>query len=47
MPRILLRQKKDMRQIVMIPTATFRSHARRRAHLQNAFGLDPFVVGQT
>src|SRR5438270_2212001 len=46
--RILLRQKKDMRQIVMItdgkPAALTMEDGRI---YKNAFGLDPFVVGQT
>src|ERR1700723_3237334 len=46
--RILLRQRKDMRQIVMItdgkPSALTLED--RRIY-KNAFGLDPFVVGQT
>jgi Ca-activated chloride channel homolog len=46
--RILLRQKKDMRQIVMItdgkPSALTLEDGRI---YKNAFGLDPFVVGQT
>ena len=46
--RILLRQKKDMRQIVMItdgkPSALTLEDGRV---YKNAFGLDPFVVGQT
>jgi Ca-activated chloride channel family protein len=46
--RILLRQKKDMRQIVMItdgkPSALTMEDGRI---YKNAFGLDPFVVGQT
>jgi len=46
--RILLRQKKDMRQIVMItdgkPSALTLVDGRI---YKNAFGLDPFVVGQT
>jgi Ca-activated chloride channel homolog len=46
--RILLRQKKDMRQIVMItdgkPSALTLEDGRI---YKNAFGLDPFVAGQT
>jgi Ca-activated chloride channel family protein len=46
--RILLRQKKDMRQIVMItdgkPSALTMEDGRI---YKNAFGLDPFVVSQT
>ncbi len=46
--RILLRQKKDMRQIVMItdgkPSALTLEDGRI---YKNAFGLDPFVVSQT
>jgi Ca-activated chloride channel family protein len=46
--RILLRQKKDMRQIIMItdgkPSALTMEDGRI---YKNAFGLDPFVVGQT
>ena len=46
--RILLRQKKDMRQIVMItdgkPSALTLDDGRI---YKNAFGLDPFVVGET
>jgi Ca-activated chloride channel homolog len=46
--RILLRQKKDMRQIIMItdgkPSALTLPDGRI---YKNAFGLDPFVVGQT
>src|SRR5258708_14507078 len=46
--RILPRQKKDMRQIVMItdgkPSALTLEDGRI---YKNAFGLDPFVVGQT
>src|SRR5215831_11313736 len=46
--RILARQKKDMRQIVMItdgkPSALTLEDGRI---YKNAFGLDPFVVGQT
>src|SRR2546429_9750700 len=46
--RIFLRQKKDMRQIVMItdgkPSALTLEDGRI---YKNAFGLDPFVVGQT
>src|SRR5256885_9790594 len=46
--RILLRQKKDMRQIVMItdgkPSALTLEDGRI---YKNAFGLDPFVVGET
>ena len=46
--RVLLRQKKDMRQIVMItdgkPSALTLEDGRI---YKNAFGLDPFVVGQT
>ena len=46
--RILLRQRKDMRQIVMItdgkPSALTLEDGRI---YKNAFGLDPFVVGQT
>jgi len=46
--RLLLRQKKDMRQIVMItdgkPSALTLEDGRI---YKNAFGLDPFVVGQT
>src|SRR6266849_4015910 len=46
--RILLRQKKDMRQIVMItdgkPSALTLEYGRI---YKNAFGLDPFVVSQT
>ena len=46
--RIVLRQKKDMRQIVMItdgkPSALTLEDGRI---YKNAFGLDPFVVGQT
>ena len=46
--RILLRQKKDMRQIVMItdgkPSALTLEDGRI---YKNALGLDPFVVGQT
>jgi Ca-activated chloride channel family protein len=46
--RILLRQKKDMRQVVMItdgkPSALTLEDGRI---YKNAFGLDPFVVGQT
>src|ERR1700747_108166 len=46
--RILLRQKKDMRQIIMItdgkPPALTLGDGRI---YKNAFGLDPFVVGQT
>ncbi|MGA2418529.1 MAG: VWA domain-containing protein [Candidatus Acidiferrum sp.] len=46
--RILLRQKKDMRHIVMItdgkPSALTLEDGRI---YKNAFGLDPFVVGQT
>jgi Ca-activated chloride channel family protein len=46
--RILLRQKKDMRQIIMItdgkPSALTLEDGRI---YKNAFGLDPFVVGQT
>jgi Ca-activated chloride channel family protein len=46
--RILLRQKKDMRQIIMItdgkPSALTMEDGRI---YKNAFGLDPFVVSQT
>ena len=46
--RILSRQKKDMRQIIMItdgkPSALTLEDGRI---YKNAFGLDPFVVGQT
>jgi len=46
--RILLRQNKDMRQIIMItdgkPSALTLEDGRI---YKNAFGLDPFVVGQT
>ena len=46
--RILLRQKKDMRQIIMItdgkPSALTLEDGRI---YKNAFGLDPFVVGQS
>ena len=46
--RILLRQKQDMRQIIMItdgkPSALTLEDGRI---YKNAFGLDPFVVGQT
>ena len=46
--RILLRQRKDMRQIVMItdgkPSALTLEDGRV---YKNAFGLDPFVVGET
>jgi Ca-activated chloride channel homolog len=46
--RILLRQRKDMRQIIMItdgkPSALTLEDGRI---YKNAFGLDPFVVGQT
>jgi Ca-activated chloride channel homolog len=46
--RILLRQKKDMRQIIMItdgkPSALTLDDGRI---YKNAFGLDPFVVGET
>jgi Ca-activated chloride channel family protein len=46
--RILLRQRKDMKQIVMItdgkPSALTLEDGRI---YKNAFGLDPFVVGQT
>src|SRR6201997_715183 len=46
--RILLRQRKDMRQIVMItdgkPSALTLADGRI---YKNAFGLDPFVVGET
>jgi Ca-activated chloride channel family protein len=46
--RILLRQRKDMRQIVMItdgkPSALTLGDGRI---YKNAFGLDPFVVGET
>ncbi|HEY2459479.1 MAG TPA: VWA domain-containing protein [Candidatus Acidoferrum sp.] len=46
--RILLRQKKDMRQIIMItdgkPSALTLEDGRI---YKNAFGLDPFVVGET
>jgi len=46
--RILLRQRKDMRQIVMItdgkPSALTLDDGRI---YKNAFGLDPFVVGET
>src|SRR5438876_2011766 len=46
--RILLRQRKDMRQIIMItdgkPSALTLQDGRI---YKNAFGLDPFVVGQT
>src|SRR3974390_756569 len=46
--RILLRQRKDMRQIIMItdgkPSALTLED--RRIY-KNAFGLDPFVVGET
>ncbi len=46
--RILLRQRKDMRQIVMItdgkPSALTLEDGRI---YKNAFGLDPFVVGET
>ena len=46
--RILLRRKKDMRQIIMItdgkPSALTLEDGRI---YKNAFGLDPFVVGQT
>jgi len=46
--RILLRQKKDMRQIIMItdgkPSALTLEDGRI---YKNAFGLDPFVVSQT
>jgi Ca-activated chloride channel family protein len=46
--RVLLRQKKDMRQIVMItdgkPSALTLEDGRI---YKNAFGLDPFVVSQT
>ena len=46
--RILLREKKDMRQIVMItdgkPSALTLEDGRI---YKNAFGLDPFVVGET
>jgi len=45
--RILLRQKKDMRQIIMTPTVNLRRSLWKTAASQNAFGLDPFVVGQT
>jgi len=46
--RILLRQRKDMRQIIMItdgkPSALTLGDGRI---YKNAFGLDPFVVGET
>src|SRR5277367_1725510 len=46
--RLLLRQRKDMRQIIMItdgkPSALTLEDGRI---YKNAFGLDPFVVGQT
>ena len=46
--RILLRQRKDMRQIIMItdgkPSALTLEDGRI---YKNAFGLDPFVVGET
>jgi Ca-activated chloride channel family protein len=46
--RILLRQRKDMRQIIMItdgkPSALTLEDGRI---YKNAFGLDPFVVSET
>jgi len=46
--RILQRQRKDMKQIVMITTASL-PHSRWKTGriYKNAFGLDPLVVGQT
>jgi Ca-activated chloride channel homolog len=46
--RILLRQKKDMRQIIMITDGKPSALALEDGRIyKNAFGLDPFVVGQT
>src|SRR6202167_2068960 len=46
--RILLRQKKDMRQIIMITDGKLKALTLKDGRIyKNAFGLDPFVVGQT
>jgi Ca-activated chloride channel family protein len=45
--RILQRQRKDMKQIVMITDGKPSALPRRWTHLQNAFGLDPLVVSET
>ncbi|MBI2835682.1 MAG: VWA domain-containing protein [Acidobacteria bacterium] len=46
--RILDRQKKDMRQIVMITDGKPSALTRPDGHIyRNAFGLDPFIVSET
>jgi Ca-activated chloride channel family protein len=46
--RILERQKKDMRQIVMIPDGKPSALTRQDGRIyKNAFGLDPFIVSET
>ena len=46
--RILERQKKDMRQIVMITDGKPSALTRRDGQIyKNAFGLDPFIVSET
>jgi Ca-activated chloride channel family protein len=46
--RILERQKKDMRQIVMITDGKPSALTRADGHIyKNAFGLDPFIVSET
>src|ERR1700730_5816369 len=46
--RILLRQKKDIPQIIMIPDGKPSALTLEDGRIyKNAFGLDPFVVGQT
>src|SRR6201989_1133199 len=46
--RILLRQKKDIRQIIMSPDGKPSALPLEDGRIyKNAFGLDPFVVGQT
>jgi Ca-activated chloride channel family protein len=46
--RILERQKKDMRQIVMITDGKPSALTRPDGHIyKNAFGLDPFIVSET
>ena len=46
--RILERQKKDMRQIVMITDGKPTALTRPDGHIyRNAFGLDPFIVSET
>jgi len=46
--RILLRQRKDMRQIVMITDGKPSTLTLEDGRIyKNAFGLDPFVVGET